>query len=248
MNTMSQGDRMAGGPGAVGDRCAPPDCTSRAEHPIVAVVTHWVHLATLGILIWTGCWMHSPFYGASFHTVRTVHLWAALFFVIAGVVRFYWAIFGGGSSGVATDTRRRDFWWFLPGRGDLRLALQTVKYYLFLSKTHPHAAKYNPLQKAAYLALIPLFVLIVLTGLELWEPTASALLPVTYFFGGPVIVRFIHYIVMWLYIVIALIHIYLALAETIYQVPLMFAWQTRKTARSGWRGERITRPSRREEH
>jgi len=202
--------------------------TTRAEHPLIAVITHWVHLITLVFLVFTGFYIHYPFWGLDFSHMRSIHLWSALFFVLTFGVRMVWAVAGGGSAAAGGNRRRRDFLWFMPEKGDVRLTWETVKYYLFLRKTHPRTAKYNPLQKMAYLVLVPATLLIGITGLQLWERTADRLVTLTYWMGGPIWVRTIHYGTMWVFILIAVIHIYLAMAETIFELPMMFAWKSRE--------------------
>src|SRR5665647_87557 len=74
--------------------------TTRAEHPLSTVITHWIHIVALFVLIFTGFWIHDPFTSWSFHTVRYVHLFAAFFLVGTGVFRVYWGFFGQGSADV----------------------------------------------------------------------------------------------------------------------------------------------------
>ena len=202
--------------------------TTRAEHPLIAIVTHWVHLITLVILVATGLYIHHPFWGMDFSHIRSVHLWAALFFVLTFAVRMVWAVVGGGSAAAGGNKRKRDFIWFMPEKGDIRVTWETVKYYLFLRKTHPRTAKYNPMQKGAYLVLIPATLVIGVTGLQLWQRTAHYLETLTYWMGGEVWVRTIHYAAMWVFILIAVVHIYLAMAETIFELPMMFFWRSRE--------------------
>jgi Ni/Fe-hydrogenase 1 B-type cytochrome subunit len=200
--------------------------TTRAEHPSVAIVTHWVHLVTLVALTFTGFWIHYPFFDASFGAMRTIHLVAALFFSLAFLVRMGWALVRA-TTAPGGEQKVRDVRWFLPEKGDVKLGFQTAKYYLFLRKTHPRALKYNPMQKMAYLVLIPAFIAVLITGLQIWQKTSGFFEPLTYWMGGPMIVRTIHYGCMWLFLLIAVVHLYLAVAETIFEVPMMFLGRSR---------------------
>jgi len=202
--------------------------TSRAEHPTIAIVTHWVHLVTLVMLTFTGFWIHYPFFDAPFAVMRHIHLVAALLFSIAFIVRVVWALVGRGSAAPGTEEKVRDARWFLPEKGDVHTTIETLKYYLFLRKTHPRTNKYNPMQKAAYLMLVPTFLAILITGLQLWQGTAGFFEPLTYWMGGPLIVRTIHYGCMWMFLLIGAIHVYLALAETIFELPMMFLGKARE--------------------
>src|SRR5665647_3126287 len=82
--------------------------TTRAEHPLSTVITHWIHIVALFVLIFTGFWIHDPFTSWSFHTVRYVHLFAAFFLVGTGVFRVYWGFFGQGSADVGGTKRIKD--------------------------------------------------------------------------------------------------------------------------------------------
>ncbi|HLA83126.1 MAG TPA: Ni/Fe-hydrogenase, b-type cytochrome subunit [Thermoleophilia bacterium] len=199
--------------------------TTRAEHPLAAVVTHWLHVVALFVLVWTGFFIHSPFYNASFALHRNIHLVAAFVLIFTGISRIYWAFFGEGSADVGSKEKICDCRFFLPDKLNRGKLWQMIKYYMFLRKTHPRTAKYNPLQKLAYLALLVAMLVMLVTGLEMWTHTKEFLQPLTYFLGGPLVVRFIHYFSMWLFMVVTATHIYLTFAETPWEVPLMFWWK-----------------------
>ena len=199
--------------------------TSRAEHPLSTVITHWIHICALFVLIFTGLWIHDPFTGWPFHTVRYVHLFAAFFLVGTGVFRVYWGFFGRGSTDVGGGRRIRDWHFFFPQKENRRTFWPMVKYYLFLRKTHPCTAKYNPLQKLAYGALLFAIILDALTGLAMWHVTAPYFQGMTYFLGGTQMIRELHYLAMWMFIVITALHVYIVLIEAPWELPLMFLWK-----------------------
>ncbi len=41
----------------------------------------------------------------------------------------------------------------VPRRGDARDAIEMIKFYLFVTKAHPHQGKHNAMQKATYFAM-----------------------------------------------------------------------------------------------
>ena len=205
--------------------------TSRAEHPLSTVITHWIHICALFVLIFTGLWIHDPFTGWPFHTVRYVHLFAAFFLVGTGVFRVYWGFFGRGSTDVGGGRRIRDWHFFFPQKENRGAFWPMVKYYLFLRKTHPCTAKYNPLQKLAYGALLFAIILDALTGLAMWHVTAPYFQGMTYFLGGTQMIRELHYLAMWLFIVITAVHVYIVLIEAPWELPLMFLWKEGKPVR-----------------
>ncbi|MHB8840947.1 MAG: cytochrome b/b6 domain-containing protein [Candidatus Aquicultor sp.] len=198
---------------------------TREEHPLVAVVTHNVHLVALIALVFTGFFIHSPFYRGSMQTNRTIHLISAWILIASGVIRIYWAFFGRGSAPTGSRRKMPDYKFFLPQKENRGKTLETLRYYLFLRRTHPRILKYNPLQKGTYWALILLSLIQIITGFELWTPTLAFFSPLTYALGGPIYVRMIHYIVAWLFIVITALHIYLVLIEARPELPLMFLYR-----------------------
>jgi len=205
---------------------------TREEHPLPAVVMHAVHVVSLILLIFTGFYIRSPFFSGFMGYAETIHQVAMWTFGFTTVIRIYWAFFGAGSAPPGKRTRIRDFHWFSPirhkGEGNFR---DTLKYYLFLRKTYPVVYKFNPLQKGTYLFwtffLIPMTLL---TGLCLWAPTRSFFEPFTYWAGGLAAMRSYHYLLMWVFIVTAGIHLYLVVAEVARELPLMFAWKEGKNA------------------
>lgn len=197
--------------------------TTREEHPLLAVVTHWVHLIAIGVLIWTGFFISLPFYSGSMANNRTFHLIFAWVLLSTATVRLYWA-FVGFSAPPGSQQEIPDYKFFAPQAENRGKLLPTLQYYLFLRRTHPKTAKYNPLQKGTYIFWGSLIMVQAITGFELWTPTASFFSPLTYALGGPDNVRIIHYLIMWLFIVTVALHIYLVFVEVIREVPLMFWW------------------------
>src|SRR5665811_112421 len=184
---------------------------TREEHPLPAVIMHAVHAISLILLVFTGFYIHSPFFGGFMGYAESIHQVAMWTFVFTTVIRIYWAFFGAGSAPPGRRNKMRDFHWFSPikhkGEGNFR---DTLKYYLFLRKTYPSIYKFNPLQKGTYLfwvfCLIPLTLL---TGLCLWAPTRSFFEPFTYWAGGLAAMKSYHYLLMWVFIVTAGTHLYL---------------------------------------
>ena len=198
---------------------------TREEHPLPAIIMHWIHLVSTAVLIVTGFLIATPLLGESLTLNRTFHLIFAWILIATGVVRIYWAFFGSGSAPLHERYKIPDYKFFFPQKENRGKVVQMIEYYLFLRRYHPITAKYNPLQKGAYVFLVVLILIQMLTGFAMWTPTAPTLLPVTYFLGGPVVVRNIHYFVMWGFIVITAIHIYLVLVESVKELPLMFLWR-----------------------
>lgn len=204
--------------------------TTREEHPLPAVLLHGVHVLSMLVLIATGLYIHRPFLTGAMGAVRSAHFVAMFALLATTVARVYWAFFGRGSAGSGSRRRVPDWTHFAPEAANKGQLLEMAKYYLFLRPTHPRSAKYNALQKGDYVVWLLLIALQALTGFALWAPTAPTLLPLTYAFGGPAQMRVDHYLVMWLFIVTVMVHVYLAIAEGAAQLPLMFLWRETRPA------------------
>lgn len=195
---------------------------TREEHPIPAIVMHWLHVLSIIVLTYTGFYIHRPFGPGSMDVMRTTHFIAMFVVILVAIVRVYWAFLGRGSAGAGSRVKVRDSRHFGVSPENRGKSVEIVKYYLFVRKTHPRTAKYNILQKGTYMAWLGLIALQAVTGFALWSNTASFFEPLTYWVGGPDAMRMIHYLIMWVFIITTMIHIYLAVAEGARQVPLMF--------------------------
>ncbi len=104
----------------------------------------------------------------------------------------------------------------VPRKGDARDALAMIRFYLFVSKTHPHQGKHNAMQKATYCALPLLAIVIVLTGLAIWKPVQLGW--ITSIFGGYVWARYWHFMTMMALIVLSFAHIFMVFAVDPYSI------------------------------
>jgi len=107
----------------------------------------------------------------------------------------------------------------VPRRGDPRDAFAMIKFYLFVSKTHPHQGKHNTLQKETYFFLPILALLQVLTGLAIWKPVQLGWL--TALFGGYVWARYWHFMTMLALVVLSFAHIFMVFAVDPYSLRSM---------------------------
>ena len=113
-------------------------------------LTHWLLFFSILVLSATGYYIGHPFISvpgaATDHFVmgaaRAVHMYAAIVFVLAMLVRFYW-LFVGNSYARLTDLvplslgRLRSFW-------------KTLKYYSFISRNPDEYAGHNALAGSSY--------------------------------------------------------------------------------------------------
>lgn len=181
----------------------------REEHPVPAMIMHWLHLVSIVVLTISGLYIHQPFLPGLMSLMRGTHIFFMWLLIIVLVARIIWAFAGRSSAHGMRDAvpDRRHFGWQRENRGTL---WPTIAYYLFLRRNPPAGGKFNPLQKTTYVLWILLIALQALTGFMLWDATAELFLPLTYSLGGPYYVRMIHYLIMWLFIITTLIHVYLS--------------------------------------
>ena len=107
----------------------------------------------------------------------------------------------------------------VPRRGDARDALATIKFYLFVSKTHPKQGKHNAMQKVTYFALPVLAIVQVLTGLAIWKPVQLGW--ITALFGGFVWARYWHFMTMVGLIALSFAHVFMVFAVDPYSIQSM---------------------------
>jgi Ni/Fe-hydrogenase 1 B-type cytochrome subunit len=142
--------------------------------------------------------------------------------LIAFAMRIYFALFGRSSIVRGVRETQVDGKNFLPQKENRGQTAETVKYYLFIRKSHPKTGKYNPLQKSTYGLMGVLLIIQALLGFALYTPFAAYFDWVTYALGGLMVVRQLHYLLMWVFIIITAVHMYLSFAEDSKSIPLMF--------------------------
>lgn len=187
---------------------------TKADHPAPARLMHTLNLLAIVVLAITGFYIHKPNFpiGVSMTVARSAHFIAGFVLILNLIFRFYWSIFGGP----------RDIRDFLPTRENRGKLFPMVSYYLFLRKTQPRTGKYNPLQKSTYNFWFFLIIFQALTGFSLYWKTNPAWVSFIDALGGLLMVRFLHYMTMWVFIVTVMIHVYLVIFEDFKSFMLMF--------------------------
>jgi len=182
-------------------------------------INHWAMAISIVILIVTGFYIAKPFtVGAGETTqkflmanIRFIHLIFGLLLVALLIWRTYLAFF----SHFHADWK--DFYCWV----NLKNTWQAVKFYTLISTEPPeHCGLYGSLQSAAYLFLFVITFVEVITGMILYGAlhqaglakfSAAVLGPIQRgIFGGLAGARFVHSAFIWLFIIFALIHTYLA--------------------------------------
>lgn len=187
-------------------------------------IWHWVTVLSMIVLVATGYLIGSPWSGPSreatftyfFGNIRLIHFLAGAVFVVAFVVRVYWAIAGNHHArSIFVPPVWSRTWW----SGMFRQGL----YYGFMKKEPPLWIGHNPLAQLAMFAMFVLgTVVMILTGLSLfaeqygWGSTWMNLFGwVNVLLGGSATVRLVHHLAMYYLLIFAVIHMYMAVREDV---------------------------------
>jgi Ni/Fe-hydrogenase 1 B-type cytochrome subunit len=186
-------------------------------------VMHWLAALSLMTLVVTGLFIGRPYFVPSgdpesaflMGWMRFIHFVAATVFVMTAIVRVYWLFMGN----------RFERWpaLFPLRRRDLRNLVKVVKFYLMIHPERaPHYLGHNPLQQFAYTGIYLSAALSVITGFAMYgQADPGGFFYVTFnwvntLLGGQPIVRFLHHVLTWVFLIFIPIHVYLALrADTV---------------------------------
>jgi Ni/Fe-hydrogenase b-type cytochrome subunit len=179
---------------------------------------HWIAALCIVALAVTGLFIGRPYFMPSgdpqsaylMGWMRFIHFLAAALLVMTAIVRVYWLFMGNRFERwrALFPVRRRDF----------RNLVGMVKFYLLI---HPERAPrylgHNPLQQLAYTGVYVAAGLAVVTGFAMYGQSN----PSGFFYavfnwvnpllGGQQIVRFVHHVMTWVFLIFIPIHIYLAI-------------------------------------
>lgn len=186
-------------------------------------LTHWILFFAILTLGATGYYIGHPFgevAGAAkdhfvMGTVRAVHLYAAIVFTVATLVRFYWFLVGNkyvrlGEYVPLSKRRWRSLW-------------TTLLYYSFLRRDPEVYVGHNALAAGSYISIYGVYVLMIATGLALYTVVASASSPFQVFgflvplFGGLQMARLVHHVGMWIIVLFVVFHVYFVLLSSIVE-------------------------------
>lgn len=188
------------------------------------VITHWINLVAMVLLIFTGFYIHYPFFWGFESMARGIHVFFGFVLFINCIARLVMAFIVKSSPTGGTRKQVTDYKTWLPQKDNLHQGPQWIKYYLFFKKDHPLSAKLGVPQKISYLFIPVLIILMFYTGLALWVPTSE--IPFfaagTSLVGGIMSMRIIHYFMMFVFIIFTMLHGYLVFIEGTANANLMF--------------------------
>jgi Ni/Fe-hydrogenase 1 B-type cytochrome subunit len=179
-------------------------------------ITHWLVFFSVLVLSATGFYIGHPFIAVSgpardhfvMGTVRVIHLYTAIVFTLALLVRVYWMFVGN---------RYARWDQYLPvSRERLRNTWEAVKFFVYVRRDPLQYAGQTGSAGLAYAVIFLVQFVMIFTGLALYTVYAAPnsvfqafgfLIP---FVGGLQIVHLIHHIGMWVLLVFIILHVYLS--------------------------------------
>ena len=175
-------------------------------------LTHWINVLCILTLSVTGFYIGTPFIHAVSSKqyimgwMRFIHFVAAYTFLCSVVLRFYWAFVGN---------RYARWRVLIPLTGrQWRDLIDTIKFYLFISRKPPYAVGHTALAGLTYLFVFALFVWQIISGFALYSLADKGTLWVV--LGGWLTgvmhlqtIRLFHHLGMYVILAFALAHIYI---------------------------------------
>lgn len=179
---------------------------------------HWAAGVSILLLIITGFAIGRPYFfpqgqmsgGFFIGWMRFLHFLSAGVLVATAIVRVYWLLAGNKYERFPAlfPVRKRD-WVNL---------FQQVKFYLMIHPERaPHYIGHNPLQQFAYTTVYGIGLIMVITGFAMYGQAnpggliRAMTLWVPQLFGGMQVVRLVHHVLTWFFLIFVPIHIYLAI-------------------------------------
>lgn len=171
-------------------------------------IHHWVNFAALAVLTFTGFYLYSPFMAGASETMawnRSFHLVAGYVLLFGLIIRIY----------LMFNSRTQADWKeLLPLPRNLVKIPDVLAYYVFLKTSHKPYNRYNPLQAFTYFLMGLTILVMAATGFALhtgWLHDSFAW--VNTLLGGLPITRVVHFLGMWLLIILTMIHVYFVLRQ-----------------------------------
>lgn len=179
---------------------------------------HWIAVACIVALTITGLYIGKPYFVVSRDAgnpfvmgwMRAIHFGSAAVLVMTAIVRGYWLIAGN-------KYERLKALFPIRGRDWVNMVKQ-VKYYLMIQPDKaPHYLGHNPMQQLSYTGIYVVAALMVVTGFTLYGQSnpggliftaTNWLVPIL---GGLQIVRWIHHVLTWVFLIFIPLHVYLAI-------------------------------------
>jgi Ni/Fe-hydrogenase b-type cytochrome subunit len=179
---------------------------------------HWVAAVSIIVLAVTGFYIGKPYFMTGGEEtprfvmgwMRFFHFLAAAALVATGIVRVYWLFAGNKFERLPAlfPVRRRD----------VVNLFRMIKYYLLIHPERaPHYLGHHPLQQLSYTLVYVVTLVMVVTGFALYgQSNPGGMIDdlfgwVNGLMGGAQIVRFVHHVLTWVFLIFIPMHVYLAI-------------------------------------
>ncbi len=172
-------------------------------HPVVVRLTHWINALAILIMIFSGWRIYNadPLFGFKFPNELTLGGWLAgglqwhfaamWLLVLNGLVYFLYGIFSGHFKTSFLPLTPKSVW------HEFKNALH--------GKIAHDIGVYNAVQRAAYVGIICVMIVLVLSGLAIWKPVQFQELAAL--MGGYEGARLVHFVAMSLMVLFILVHV-----------------------------------------
>ena len=192
-------------------------------HPLPVRITHWINVLAMLVMVLSGWRIYNaaPIFDFKFPAAITLGGWlgGALLWHFAAM----WVLFVNGVAyvlyGIFSGHYRHDF---LPVK--VRSLAQEFRNALRGKLAH-EVGVYNTLQRAAYLGVVVLGVVLVASGLAIWKPVQFQEIGVL--MGGYEGARIVHFFAMAAIVLFVLIHVVMVALVPSTFLP-MFTGRARK--------------------
>jgi thiosulfate reductase cytochrome b subunit len=174
-------------------------------HPLVVRITHWINALAVLVMVASGWRIYnaSPLFESfTFPDALTLGGW------LAGALQWHfaamWLLALNGIIylfyGIVSGHFRRKLLPISP-----RAVIRDISQALRGRLAHEDLSVYNAAQRAAYLALIVSFIVLILSGLAIWKPVQ--LQELAALMGGYEGARLLHFFAMSLVVFIVVVHV-----------------------------------------
>ena len=173
---------------------------------------HWMYALSIVALVTTGFYINGPWTNTMIEGsaswpmayMRFIHFVAAYVFAAAILIRTFLYIFGN------KQERVMDILPVTPR--NIKNLFSTILNYAYISDSHDERLGHNVLAGVTYLFTFVIALLMIVSGFYMlfpetpfWEGLGLAI------FGNQQASRFIHHLLMWWFMIFALIHVYLCI-------------------------------------
>ena len=179
---------------------------------------HWIAALSLFVLVVTGLYIGRPYFMTGtgdadayiMGWMRFIHFSAAGTLVATAIIRVYWLLAGN----------KFEKWTaLLPWRPrEWANLVKQVKFYLMIHpEKAPHYLGHNPLQQLSYTGLYAVALFQVVTGFAMYGlANPGGVFDVAFGWVGPVLggwpmLRFLHHVATWVFVIFIPVHVYLAM-------------------------------------